>query len=158
MADRLDVLEELYGRAGEALCENLPSRLELRGGTWIEDPLADEWAEWAATAVDAVKVWACPEPGCEEFSRGNPPRGQLSTFGKVTLACYIRGHPKAVQVEVITLAEVREALGSGKVEEAAEEALDLLGCVREEYLLDGAAEAVLGAARDAAFSPESEES
>lgn len=48
------VPEAAIGSAGEALCESVPPDLELVGGTWIEDPLADEWAEWAAAAIEAA--------------------------------------------------------------------------------------------------------
>lgn len=40
--------------ASEALCEELPEGLELRGGTWVEDPLADEWADWVFPALAAA--------------------------------------------------------------------------------------------------------
>lgn len=48
------VPDAAVGSAAEALCENLPDGLELHGGTWIEDPLADEWGDWAFPALQAA--------------------------------------------------------------------------------------------------------
>jgi len=60
-----EVPEEAIDKAGEALCESLPPGLELKGGTWIEDPLADEWGEWAAAALQAAAP-ALLKQGAEE--------------------------------------------------------------------------------------------
>jgi hypothetical protein len=49
-----EVPEEAIDKAGEALCESLPPGLELWGGAWIEDPLADEWGDWAAVVLQAA--------------------------------------------------------------------------------------------------------
>lgn len=60
-----DIPEEAVGLAAETLCTQLPDDLELRGPAWIEDPLADEWGEWALPVLEAAAP-AIRAQGAEE--------------------------------------------------------------------------------------------
>lgn len=54
MPERIEVPMKAIEAAAEALCEDLPGGAVIEGGTWIEDPLADQWGEWANSALAAA--------------------------------------------------------------------------------------------------------